>query len=186
MITLLITIGIIVLLMIVLTAFFVSTYNKLVKLREMVRNSRGQIATQVESRWDALTNLIQATKQYSTHESETLENIVKQRSSLSGNMTPEDFNKSEDMFQNSLGRLIAIAESYPDLKASEVYKQTMVSVDKYEKNVRLSRMSYNDTVTKYNQQIITIPTNIIASLMNFTQEPYFEASESKREMPSWE
>lgn len=182
----LILVGSIILIGIIMIGFFIGTYNKLINSREMVKNSRGQIAAQVESRWDALTSLIQAAKQYASYESETLESVVRQRSSLGSNMSPEDLNKSEEMFKSSLSRLIAIAEAYPDLKANEAYKQAMSSVDKYEKNVRLSRMSYNDTVTKYNRLIITIPTNIIASLMRFESEPYFEGTKSKEEMPSWE
>lgn len=173
------------LIVIILIGFFISTYNKLVKSREMIANSRGQIAAQIESRWDALTNLIQATKEYSLHEAETLESVVNQRSALSSNADINEFNESEDMFQNSLSRIIAIGEAYPELRASEVYKQTMSSVDSYEKNVRLSRMAYNDAVTRYNRIVITIPTNIIASIANFSKEEYFESNIEKKDMPMW-
>ena len=169
----LILFGTVVLIGLIMIVLFIGIYSKLVNFREIVKNSKEQIEIQVESRWDALINLIQAAKQYASYESETLESAVTQRSSLSSNMSPEDLNESEEMFQNSLSRLIAITENYPDLKSNEVYQQAMSFVDKYEKNVQLSRMSYNDTVAKYNRIIITIPTSIIASLMKFDAEPYF-------------
>jgi LemA protein len=78
-----------------------------------------------------------------------------------------------------------VAENYPDLKASQVYQDTLKNVDKYEQQVRQSRMIYNDTVTKYNRSVQSVPTNIIAGIFNFEQEKYFESSSDKSEMPSW-
>lgn len=173
-------------LILVIGIFFITSYNKLVGAKELIENSRGQIAAQIESRFDALTSLISATKQYTAHEAETIEKTVKQRTSLSSDMSNADYEKAEEIFQGSLSRLIAISENYPELKASEVYKQSMDSIDKYEKNVRLSRMSYNDTVTKYNRLVITIPTNIVASMTGHTKEEYFKSQEEKKDMPVWD
>lgn len=165
----------------------VTTYNRLVSQREIARNALGQIAAQIESRWDAVSNLIEATKQYSAHEAETLENITQNRANIGAGRTTdvETLEQEENRFQGVLGRLIAVAENYPDLKASQVYTRSMDAVDKYENNVRQSRMLYNDSATKLNRSVQQIPTSIIAGIGGFTQMPYFEASEGKQDMPSW-
>ena len=185
----LITIGILVLLFIgfivIVGVLGIVAYNRFVTLAERVKNARGQIATQIESRWDAVTNLISATKEYSKHESETLERIVEKRVNIGENSSIDDIEANDSQLNNVVGRLIAISESYPDLKASEVYKQTMESVNKFEDNVRHSRMIYNDVVTRYNRQLKQFPTNIIGKMFKFSEEKYFERSEEKAEMPSW-
>jgi len=160
-------------------------YNRFVTLKERVKNARGQIATQIESRWDAVSNLIAATKEYAQYESETLEKIVQQRTSVGENSSIDDLEANDSQLNNVVGRLLAISESYPDLKASEVYKQTMESINKIEDNVCHSRMIYNDVVTRYNRQLKQVPTNIIGKMFKFTEEKYFEKSEEKAEMPSW-
>lgn len=167
-------------------AWAVSAYNGFVGLRERVNNSRAQIATQLESRWDALKSLIDATKQYSKHEAELLENITQARASIGQGSSVNELEESATSFNNVLGRLIAVAESYPDLKASTIYQSAMSSINDYENKVRQSRMIYNDTVTMYNRKTKTFPSNILAGMFNFNPESYFEATESKTDMPSWE
>ncbi|SDB84453.1 LemA protein [Pelagirhabdus alkalitolerans] len=174
-----------ILLAVVLVFWAISTYNQLIRAREFVRNSMGQIAAQVESRWDALQNMIEGTKQYAEYEAETLESITSQRASLGQNASVSEVNKDDQLFNQAMGRLMAVGESYPDLKASSVYQETLKNVDRYEQQVRQSRMIFNDTVTKYNRIIQSVPSNIIASLFNFTKESYFENTETKTEMPSW-
>lgn len=178
----LIVLGIIVLLIVV---WVISTYNSLVSLRERVSNATAQIATQIESRWDAVKSLIDATKEYSEYEGETLEKITESRSSIGRNSSVSEMEKDQEQFNNVLGRLIAVSESYPDLKASNVYQSTMDSINQYENNVRNSRMIYNDVVTRLNRKIQVFPSNIVASMFNFKLGEYFEATETKREMPSW-
>lgn len=172
-------------LVIAIGAWGLTTYNRLVGLREMARNAIGQIAAQVESRWDALGNLIQATKQYAAHEAETLEKVTANRSHVGAGARVKDVEAAESEFQGVLGRLIAVAEAYPELKASALYQQTMDSVNAYENNVRHSRMIYNDTVTKLNRAVQSVPTNVIAGIGGFTEMPYFEAAAGKTDMPSW-
>lgn len=169
----------------VLVSFAIGAYNKLIKLKEMTQNAKAQIATQIQSRWDALSNLISAISKYSEHEKDTLKEIVESRSRVSRESTAGELEQAEDNFQQSFSKLIAISESYPELKASSVYENTMRSVNGYEKNVRLSRMTYNDTVTKYNRLIKTIPTNIVANIAGLESEVYFEAESNKTEMPEW-
>lgn len=176
---------ILVVLLVVVLGWGVTTYNKLVGEREFVRNSMGQIAAQIESRWDALKNMIDGTKQYQTHEASVLTEITEKRASLGRTASVDDVEKDNALFGQAMNQLFAVAENYPDLKASEIYQQTLANVDKYEQQVRQSRMVYNDTVTKYNRTIQSVPSNIIAGLFRFVQEAYFEASAEKADMPSW-
>lgn len=176
---------IIIAIVVILAIFVISNYNSLVRLREMVQNSMSNIAAQVESRWDALSNLIDATKKYSEHEAKVLSDITASRTGIDRDASASDVERDDDAFSKALGRIVAVAEAYPDLKASEVYKTTMNSVNTYEENVRMSRMIYNDTVTKLNTKIQTFPSNIVASMFGFSKEDYFKNSEAKTDMPSW-
>ncbi|RVU54483.1 LemA family protein [Anaerosphaera multitolerans] len=175
----------IIVILIVIALVVVSMYNGFVKQREMVRNAKGQIATQIESRWDAISSLIEATKLYQEHEYELLKEITDSRTHVSRDSEVNDFEKEENLFGQALGRINVVAENYPDLKASEVYRDTMTQIGKYEDNVRHSRMIYNDTVTKYNTSVQSFPNSLIASVFNFTQEEYFKTTENKENMPSW-
>src|SRR5690625_2096311 len=98
----------------------------------------------------------------------------------------EEIEENDTQLNNVVGRLIAISESYPDLKASEVYQTSMENVNKYEDNVRHSRMIYNDVVTRFNRRLKQFPTNIIGGMFGFSEEDYFEQSEEKAAMPSWD
>ncbi len=178
---------IIILVLLVFIGFWLmSTYNSLVTLGERVENSKAQIATQIESRWDALKSLIDATKQYSKHEAEVLEKVTENRSSVGRSSKLEDIENAEREFSGALGRLIAVSENYPDLKASEVYQSTMSSINKFEDNVRNARMIYNDVVTRFNRKIKMFPSSIVAGMFKFNEKEYFQGSELKEEMPSWE
>ena len=126
--------------------YAITVYNSFVTLRERVFNAKAQIAAQIESRWDAVSNLISATKQYAKHETDVLESITEKRASLGRDSSVEEIEENDTQLNNVVGRLIAISESYPELKASEVYQTTMESVNKFEDNVRHSRMIYNDEI----------------------------------------
>lgn len=165
--------------------WIVSVYNSFVTLRERVFNARAQIATQIESRWDAISNLISATKQYAQHEAEVLENVTLSRTTLGRDSTVEQLEQDETQLNNVLGRLIAVSESYPELKASSVYQQAMEGVNKFEDHVRHSRMIYNDVVTRFNRRLKQFPTNIIGGMFNFKEKSYFEETQTKTEMPTW-
>jgi len=169
-----------------IAGYGIFVYNSFVTLRERVYNGKAQIAAQIESRWDAVTNLISATKQYEAHEAGVLENITAQRSSIGRDSSMMDIEENDAQLNNIVGRLIAISEAYPELKASEVYKSTMESVNKFEDNVRHSRMIYNDVVTQFNRKLRQFPTNFIGSIFKFEAQPYFEQTEQKEEMPTWD
>lgn len=177
---------ILIVIVVVLGFWVMRTYNSLITLRERVDNAKAQIATQIESRWDAIKSLIEATKQYSKHEAEVLEGVTDKRASLGKNSSVEQIENSEREFNSVLGRLIAVSENYPDLKASGVYQTTMGSINKFEDNVRNARMIYNDVVTRFNRAIKVFPASLIAGIFKFGERDYFEGTETKQEMPSWE
>jgi len=184
-------IGITVLAIIVLAAIFLAiyvmkTYNTFITLGERVRNAKAQIAAQIESRYDAVKSLIEAAKRYEKYESETLENIVNQRLGISPNASVEEMEQADEQLNQVVGRLIAISESYPDLKASDTYVKTMDSIDTYENNVRHARMMYNDVVTNFNRMVRMFPSNIIASGFKFTQKEYFKGMDRKQDVPGWD
>lgn len=172
--------------LVLIALWVISTYNSFITLRERVGNAKGQITTQLESRWDAVKTLIDATKKYSEHEAGTLENVTEARASLGSSATVSELEEDAEQLNSVVSRLIAVSESYPDLKASETYKTTMESINEYEENVRQSRMIYNDTVARYNRKIRVIPSNIVANLFNFRPREYFRGTESKRDMPTWD
>ena len=177
---------IIVLIIVVLIGLWgISIYNQLISSREFVRNSMGNIAAQVESRWDAVSSLIGATKKYSSHEAETLTNITAMRSKVDRTSEPSVVEKDDSLFEQAMNQLNVVVENYPELKADSVYIQTMESIDRYENNVRQSRMVYNDTVTKLNRQVQQFPSSIIAGMFRFSQESYFQSSSAKSDMPQW-
>lgn len=163
----------------------IAMYNNLVRLRENILNSKGQIATQVQSRWDALTSLIKGTEIYQDYEKDALMDIVNSRNSFMKNSSIEEIEKDDKIFKSAMGRLLAVVENYPELKASNLFEKTMDSINEYENKVRHSRMIYNDTVTKYNRSIMVFPNSLIASSMGFKKEEYFENEAEKSEMPSW-
>lgn len=177
---------ILIIIIIVLTVLWaISVYNKLISQREFVRNSMGNIAAQIESRWDAVQSLIDAAKKYSSHESETLTGITAMRAKVDRTSDPTTVEKDDNLFKQAMNQINVVAENYPDLKADRVYIQAMEGVDKYENNVRQARMIYNDTVTKLNRQIQQFPSSIVAGMFGFSQEAYFQSSSDKTDMPQW-
>lgn len=170
---------------VLIVLWVVSTYNKLVSLREFVRNSMGNIAAQIESRWDAVKSLIDAARKYSDHEAETLANITAMRGKVDRSSDSGQVVKDDNLFAEAMRQLDVVVENYPELKADGVYIQAMQGIDKYENNVRQSRMVYNDTVTKLNRQVQQFPASIVAGMFGFRQESYFESSTAKADMPSW-
>ena len=171
---------------IILGIWVITMYNRFITLAERVTNGKAQIATQIESRWDALKNLISATKEYAQHESEVLVIVTEKRTNIGKDSSIREIQKNDSELNQVLGRLMMISENYPDLKASHVYQTAMDSVKVFENNVRHSRMISDDVVTKYNRQLKLFPANVIAKLFRFTEKEYFESTESKEEMPSWE
>ncbi len=163
----------------------ISTQRKLVVLDENISNAMSQIGVQLSSRFDALTSLLDLTKGYARHESETLiETIKSRRSVITAKSTPDDVLRQEGVLSEALGRIAMVAEQYPELKANETYLKTMDAVQTFENMVRSSRLIYNDSVTKLNREIRMFPVIMIAGMLGFQQRDYLEEQAGKTDMPS--
>ena len=162
----------------------ISVQNKLVQADELCNNALKQINVQQVSRYDALQALIKLTREYASYEAETLEKVIAQRKITSAaNPTISEINENEAALQQMSARLIAVAEQYPDLKANQNYQQTMADIKQYEENVRLARMTFNDTVTKFNNQVRMFPGSVVAGILGFAKRDYLAEDESKKDYP---
>lgn len=178
LITIIVIIGVFIL-------WIISTQRKLVVLDENINNAMSQIGVQLSSRFDALTSLLDLTKGYAKHESETIiETIQSRRSVITAKSTPDDVQRQEGIISEALGRINMVAERYPELKANETYIKTMDAVQTFENMVRTSRLIYNDSVTKLNRQIRMFPVSLIASTLGFQQREYLVEQADKANMPS--
>lgn len=175
---------VIALLIVALVMWVISTQRSLVAMDENINNAMSQIGVQISSRWDALTALLDLTKGYAAHELGTLTDVVKARRPITQASSPAEVVGQENVITEALGRIMALAESYPDLKANQNYQTTMESVNEYENMVRSSRMIYNDSVTKLNRATRMFPTSLIAGALGFGQRPYLETETDKASMPS--
>ena len=173
---------VIIALVVICFLYILKIQRQLVGLDEKMKNALGQINTQIKSRWDAVTALVQMTKQYSAHEHDTLTDVIRERR---GTVTSaSDVNAQNEAINSVLGRLIAVAEQYPDLKANDMFKNTMDGIKGYEENVRLSRMVYNDSVTKMNMMVRQFPSNLVANMLGFTTHELLPEDPAKSEAPS--
>ncbi len=163
----------------------VSTQRKLVVLDENISNAMCQIGVQLSSRFDALTALLDLTKGYARHESETLiETIKSRRSVITAKSTPDEVMRQEGVISEALGRIAMVTEQYPELKANQTYIKTMDAVQTFENMVRTSRLIYNDSVTKLNREIRMFPVSMIAGMLGFRQRAYLVEQTAKADMPS--
>lgn len=168
----------------VLVLWVVSVQRKLVNQDELCKNAMSQIGVQQSSRWDALTALVELIKSYNEHEYKTLRDVIAQRAAINGNSTASQAQAQETLLTNAMKSINVVAERYPDLKANDMYNKTMDSVNTYENQVRLSRMTYNDTVTKYNKAIRQIPDSFVAGMLGFAAREYLQEPVGKTDMPS--
>ncbi len=169
----------------VIVLWIISAQRKLVVLDENIRNAMSQIGVQLSSRFDALTALLDLTKGYDKHESETLiETIKSRRSVITAKSTPDDVLHQEGIISETLGRIAMVTEQYPELKSNQNYKQTMDAVQSFENMVRTSRLIYNDSVTKLNREIRMFPVSMVAGMLGFQQRDYLEEQADKVDMPS--
>jgi LemA protein len=162
----------------------IGVQRKLVNGDELCKNALSQIGVQQNSRWDALTALVELVKSYNEHEYNTLKDIIAQRREIGPSSTVEEANAQESALGKVFSQVKLVAERYPDLKANEQYLKTMDSVNVYENQVRLSRMTFNDTVTKFNRMVRQFPDSIVAGLLKFAVKDYLKEPEGKTEMPS--
>ena len=184
MITTLIIVLVVALLVVVAAIlWFVSTQRELVNLDEKCSNALSQIQVQMNSRWDALLAVAKAATAYAKHESETLIKTIEGRRGVEMR-SAADVNQQQSAFTEVLGKLMAVHEAYPDLKASDLFKETMAQIKGFEENVRMSRMIYNDTATRMNRYVRQWPSSFVASHLHFGLKDYLKIDdEKKRDMP---
>lgn len=173
-----IIVGIVVALLLI---FVICTYNSLVKLRNNVKDGWAQIEVLLKRRYDLIPNLVETVKGYTKHEKEALKEIVEARNNALGAKTQEDEIKAAGEVSKSLGKLFALAESYPDLKANQNFIDLQANLKETEDKISFARQFYNDTVLTYKNKLEMFPTNIIASMFGFKEEKFFEAETEERE-----
>jgi len=175
--TLLITGGIIVLLFL----YFVGTYNALVILKNRIKEAFSGIDVQLKRRADLIPNLVETVKGYAKHEKEVFENVTKARSALMKAETPKDKAEADNMLSGALKSLFAVAESYPQLQASQNFKELQRQLEDTEDKIAYSRQFYNSNVLEYNSKVKIFPSNLIANTFGFKEEEFFEVKEKERE-----
>src|SRR3981189_189122 len=174
--------GWIVLAVVVLFGFFlIGMYNSLGQLRVRADNAWSDIDVQLKRRHDLIPNLVETVKGYATHEKGTFENIAKLRSQAMQATTPGDKAEAENQLTGAMKSLFAVAENYPELKASEEFTQLQGSLSQTEDSIQNSRRYYNAVVRDLNTKIQSSPTNILAGMLGFKQRQFFEAAAGDRE-----
>jgi len=185
---LIVLLGIIVLIAI----YFTSIYNNLIKLRNFYMNSYAQIDVQLKRRYDLIPNLVESTKGYLAHERNTLEAVIQARNTAfdasklaaanPGNAAAmTGLTQAEGSLSSALGKLLAVVESYPDLKANQTISQLMEELTSTENKISFARQAYNDFVAEYNIKREIFPNNIVAGFYNFDPAKLLEAAEKAEE-----
>ena len=172
---------IIIVIVVLIIAWAFATYNKLVDLRNRVKDQWAQIDVQLKRRFDLIPNLVETVKGYAKHESETLEAVIQARNTYVSATTPEAQMKADGELEKAISKLFALSESYPELKANTNFQHLQQELTETESKIASARQFYNDTVLMYNNKVEMVPSNIIASLFKFKKEAFFEANETERE-----
>ena len=176
----------------VVAVWAVTGYNRLVKADEAVSTAWSNVENQYQRRADLIPNLVNTVKGYAAHEKETLDAVVVARTRATQvavdaeNLTPEmlqEYQKAQNEVGTALGRLIAIAEAYPDLKANANFLELQAQLEGTENRISVERRNFNEVAKKYNTSIRTFPRNMLAGMFGFEKRPYFEAQEGAENVP---
>lgn len=185
--------GVILSVLVLVALWLGGVYNGLVTEREKVTTSFSNVQTQYQRRADLIPNLVSTVKGSSDFEQSTLTQVIEARSKATNvsidasKATPEQMQSyidAQNGVTSSLGRLIAVAENYPDLKASAAYQDLMSQLEGTENRIQVARTDFNEVARPYNTKIQTFPTNLIAGMFGFTQRPYFEATSGSEKAPT--
>lgn len=163
--------------------WFVRGQNRLVHAEELCGNALSQIGVQQQSRWDGLVVLSDLTRSYSELEYKTLMDTIRARQGIGSGSSAQEVDGQEQMISQGFGRVQALAEAYPDLKSNTIYLKTMDEVKNHEENVRMARMVYNDTVTKYNGLVRSLPGSLLAGGLGFAPRGYLQEDPGKANVP---
>jgi LemA protein len=175
-----IVIGVAVALLVVL----VLLYNHLVRLRNRTENAWAQVEVQLRRRYDLIPNLVETVRGYASHERATFEEVTKARAAAQEARTIPEQAQAENLLTQAIGRLFAVAEDYPELRATENFQQLQAQLEETEGKIAVSRQVYNDAVLTYDTALETVPTNVVGNLFSFEEKPYFEIEEpAAREAP---
>ena len=163
---------------------FISVYNKLVNFDESIKASWAQVENVLQRRADLIPNLVNTVKGYAKHEKDIFESVANARAAMLGARTIDDKAKAAGAMDSALGRLLAIAENYPQLKANENFKALQDELAGTENRIAVERMRYNEVVQGYNITVRKFPANMIAGMYGFKQkEVYFKAEEKAKALP---
>ena len=178
-----------------LAMWVISAYNGMVKMDESVSTAWSNVENQYQRRADLIPNLVNTVKGYAAHEKETFEAVVSARSKATqmtidaDNLTPEklqQYQKAQGEIGAALGRLLAITENYPELKANENFKELQAQLEGTENRISVERRNFNEVARTYNTSIRTFPKSILAGMFGFAKRPYFEAEEGANKAPTVE
>lgn len=171
---------------------FYFIYNGLVTKEETLSSAWSNVETQYQRRADLIPNLVNTVKGYAAHESETLGAVTEARAKATSinlsasELTPEklaDFQQAQADVRSALGRLIAVAENYPDLKANQNFLELQAQLEGTENRIAVARKDFNAAAQRYNVAVRSIPSNLVAGLFGFEKKPYFDASEGADKAP---
>ena len=170
----------------------ITGYNGMVKADEAVSTAWSNVENQYQRRADLIPNLVNTVKGYAAHEKETLDAVISARTRATqvtvdaGNLTPEklqEYQEAQGEIGTALGRLLAITEAYPDLKANQNFLELQAQLEGTENRISVERRNFNDVAKSYNTSIRTFPKNILAGMFGFEKRPYFEAQEGSEKAP---
>lgn len=172
--------GIVAVVIVLIVIWIIKTYNKLVQLRNKVKDQWSQVDVQLKKRFDLIPNIVETVKGYAKHEKETLNAVIEARNSALSATTPNDEMNANNQLSGALNKLFALSEAYPELKADSNFKDLQENLKDVEDKIAYARQFYNDTVLKYKNAIEMFPTVFIASMLGFKQEQFFEATEDEK------
>lgn len=170
-------------LVVVVLIWIASTYNRIIRLENAIDNAWGQIDVQLRRRADLIPNLVETVKGYAAHEKGVLEGVTQARAGLMNAKTPQEANAADNILTQALGRLFAVAEAYPDLKANTNFLQLQDELTHTENKVSFARQYYNDSVLRFNNAIETFPGMLFAGAMGKKEKPMLEIPPAAREVP---
>jgi LemA protein len=168
---------------VLLLLILVGMFNKLVRLRNRAENSWAQVDVQLRKRYDLIPNLVEAVKGYAAHERETFDSVTAARTAAQQAQGVAQQAQAENALTAAIGRLFAVAEAYPQLRATENFQQLQAQLSDVEQSIAVSRQVYNDAVLSYDNALETVPTNVIAGIFNFRAREYFQTEDATREAP---